>query len=282
MQLSRPDYEATNKVLMLAGGKWNRGAKAHVFATDPRPTLLGAVESGAIVDKKKLHQAYYTPGVLADQLVQDAKLTAGHRILEPSCGAGAIASAIFRRVGYWPDCVDNDAEAIAAVTKLGATRAWKADFLAWAETSINTYDRIVMNPPFTGGQDMAHVAAAIGLLKPGGRLVAVMSMHWTFAEDKRTESFRELLDFWPDNGRGSRVQRADGVSEASWTPHPEGSFKESGTGVATGHLVYVKPSAARAALADDGAALAATVGAATPASTSAVSLRKVYPKNRPR
>lgn len=259
MQLARPDYEATNKVLLLAGGKWMRGAKAHVFAVDPRPLLLGAVESGEIVDKKKVQQAYYTPAALADEVIQDAALTAGQSILEPSCGDGALAAAVERRVGYFPDCVDNDPFAVASMARRGATRVWEADFLVWAASTVNRYDRIVMNPPFAKGQDMAHVTAAIGLLKPGGRLVAIMSPHWSFAETKAATEFR------------ASVVEAHG---ASWTPHEEGAFKESGTNVNTGRLIYAAPAVAERAMAS-----VASTATSTPAP---LALRKVYPKNRPR
>lgn len=275
MQLSRPDYEATNKVLLLAGGKWMRGAKAHVFPVDPRPVLLGAVETGAIVDKKKVQQAYYTPAALADEVIQDAQLTAGQSILEPSCGVGALAEAVERRVGYFPDCVDNDPVAVATLARKGATRIWEADFLAWAASTVNRYDRIVMNPPFSGGQDMAHVTAAIGLLKPSGRLVAIMSPHWTFAETKAAAEFRQRIQFSPDHRARHNFGTGADASESAWVLHDEGAFKESGTNVNTGRLIYTSP----VAVAERAMASAASAATSTPAP---IALRKVYPKNRPR
>lgn len=56
------------------------------------------------------------------------------------------------------------------------------------------YDRILMNPPFSDGRDIAHVRHAFDLLKPGGRLVAIMGEGAFFQSNKRAEEFRAWLD----------------------------------------------------------------------------------------
>jgi 16S rRNA G1207 methylase RsmC len=38
-----------------------------------------------------------------------------------------------------------------------------------------TFERIVMNPPFTKGQDATHILAAYEYLATGGRLIAIMA-----------------------------------------------------------------------------------------------------------
>ncbi len=239
VQLDRKLYEAVNKVLLLAGGKWNRGAKAHIFTEDPTTVLLGAVETGAVVDEKKLFQSYYTPPELARQLVDAAGIEVGMSVLEPSCGHGAIASLIAEDLGYWPDCVELDPKAVAHMVKTHkVTRVWGEDFIGWAARTENRYDRIVMNPPFTGGQDIAHVAAAITLLKPGGVLVAIMSPHWTFAEDKDSTQLRAFL------GMAKSPDLTHGVANserALWTKNPDNAFASSGTNVNTGILRYHAP-----------------------------------------
>ncbi len=49
------------------------------------------------------------------------------------------------------------------------------DFLKWAAATGHVgYDRIVMNPPFSEGRAKAHVEAAAALVKPGGKLVAIL------------------------------------------------------------------------------------------------------------
>lgn len=56
------------------------------------------------------------------------------------------------------------------------------------------YDRIVMNPPFSDGRDIQHVRHAYTLLKPGGRIVALMGESAFTNQNKRATEFREWLD----------------------------------------------------------------------------------------
>ena len=56
------------------------------------------------------------------------------------------------------------------------------------------YDRIIMNPPFSDGRDIQHVQHAYTLLRPGGRIVAIMGEGAFFQSNKRAEGFREWLD----------------------------------------------------------------------------------------
>ncbi|HIA2993587.1 TPA: class I SAM-dependent methyltransferase, partial [Escherichia coli] len=45
------------------------------------------------------------------------------------------------------------------------------DFMEWQP--VQYYSRIIMNPPFSHGQDIRHILRAFSLLRPGGVLVAV-------------------------------------------------------------------------------------------------------------
>ncbi len=233
-QLDRKMYEAVNKVLMLAGGKWNRSLKVHIFNEDPSPVLLDAVETGQVVDEKKVLQAYYTPFALASHLVDIAGIKPGMSVLEPSCGKGALAEQVAEILGHWPDCVDIDPKAIAHVAGKGCIRAWTEDFIGWAARTPNRYDRVVMNPPFADRRDIVHVAAAITLLKPGGLVVAIMSPHWTFADDKDSVQFRKAL--------GIHDKQLGTSPRAVWTKNDDNAFAESGTGVNTGILRYSAPA----------------------------------------
>lgn len=80
------------------------------------------------------------------------------------------------------------------------------------------YDRIIMNPPFSDRRDAQHVQHAYGLLKPGGRLVAIMGEGVFFGQDKKATEFREWLD------------SVGGTSEKL----PDGSFLDPSLPVNTG------------------------------------------------
>jgi hypothetical protein len=176
-QLDRKLYEQVDKVLKTAGGKWNRGKKCHLFAGDPREILGLAVESGEIVDKKKTLQFFATPHELADRMVKLAEICPGNRILEPSAGEGNILKAIIRRVYGMPgepphiDVVEIDDRMAEVLRDHRAAVVYRDDFMQFLAPEL--YNRVIANPPFHGGQDIAHILRALHFLKRGGRLVAI-------------------------------------------------------------------------------------------------------------
>ncbi len=95
--------------------------------------------------------------------------------------------------------------------------------------SDSGYDRIVMNPPFSKGRDIQHVRHAFDLLRPGGRLVAIMGEGAFFHSNKQAESFREWLE----------------TLGATSEKLPEGSFMDPSlpvnTGVSARMVVIDKP-----------------------------------------
>lgn len=50
----------------------------------------------------------------------------------------------------------------------------QADFLTWACSTTDRFDRVVMNPPFSDGRWSAHLHAAAGLVTQGGKITAVL------------------------------------------------------------------------------------------------------------
>ncbi|GDH66296.1 hypothetical protein BvCmsKKP061_05294 [Escherichia coli] len=46
-------------------------------------------------------------------------------------------------------------------------RVQHGDFMEWQPAQY--YSRIIMNPPFSHGQDIRHILRAFSLLRPGGR-----------------------------------------------------------------------------------------------------------------
>lgn len=213
-QLPRPLYEKVNKVLVTAGGKWNRQKGAHIFPSDPREVLGLALEKGAILDTKKATQAFYTPAGVAAHLVELADVE-GHLVLEPSAGRGALAKACQNARCHNVTCIELDPKSVDALC-LGGYEVIAGDFLGMA--SSVKYGRVVMNPPFTAGQDIAHVTHAFNeFLGTGGILVAIMGRGWTFATNRKSAAFRDLV-----TAHGEIVDEL-----------PEDTFRESGTSVAT-------------------------------------------------
>lgn len=150
-------------------------------------------------------QLFPTPADLAARVVELADIHPGHEILEPSAGTGSLIRAIQEK--------DEDAD-ITAVEINGQLYARISgmvhksrcmDFLE-CNGELGTFDRVIMNPPFTNGADIKHIEHALTKLKPGGRLVAICA-------------------------NGPRQKEKLQPLAAEWIDLPAGSFQEAGTNV---------------------------------------------------
>jgi hypothetical protein len=137
-----------------------------LFDYEPSEVLSEIIVTGCVPDQRS-HQFYPTPRWLAEQLVEAAGVGDGHTVLEPSAGQGGIAHLLPRA-----HCVEVSPLHVKILQSLGLS-AEQADFLEWSE-SAPQFDRIVMNPPFSEGRWQAHLQAAAGLVKPGGKLAAIL------------------------------------------------------------------------------------------------------------
>jgi phospholipid N-methyltransferase len=220
-QLDRKLYERVNKVLVGAGGKWNKKAQTHLFPSDPREVLGLAVETGVGRNLQQEMQFYPTPDWIADRVVEYAELEPHHKILEPSAGKGSLLDAVYRRP--FEDCPNNGNLVVIVEMETKFCEGLKAkfpcaivantDFLKCVpENGKGEFDRVIMNPPFERGSDVTHILHAMRFLKPGGRLVSVC-------------------------GNGPKQQeKLQGIA-THWIELPEGSFKESGTMINTAIVV---------------------------------------------
>src|SRR3990167_5237455 len=145
-QLDRKLYEAVNKVLVAAGGKWNRKVASHIFPRDPREALGLAVATGVAINEQQAKQAFYTPQWLAEDIVRDEMhIEPGDTVLEPNAGYGALALA----ASHYTEranirCYDTDALAIAELRKLGLD-AHECNFLdVLPLTVLPKYDHVLM------------------------------------------------------------------------------------------------------------------------------------------
>jgi len=221
-QLERKQYLAVNEILENCGGKWSRKAKAHIFDSDPTDKLEAVLLTGEIINPQDCG-CFYTPPELAQRVVALANIKPGMDVLEPSAGPGALADFVLTDCKL--DCFEILPENVA-ILKAKGYFAEQADFLGTDTTP--GYDRVVMNPPFVASSnpqtDITHVLHAWKFLKPGGRLVSIMSAGVLFRENKKTVAFRGMLNQY-----------------GHWERNPEGSFKVSGTMVRTVTIVLDKP-----------------------------------------
>lgn len=174
---------------------------------------------------RKIPGFFPTPKPAIDEMLDRADIQPGHSVLEPSAGKGDILDAVKER---HPDAETSAIEPMNDLREIlnkKGHRLTGTDFLEHR----GQYDRIVMNPPFENGQDIDHVRHAYEQLKPGGRLVAIMSEGPFSRSDNKAESFRG----WLDSVNGEHEQM------------PEGSFSGADafrqTGVRTRMVTIQKP-----------------------------------------
>ena len=153
-----------NEVLAAIGG--TEDAEGWQFAYDPREVLADIVVSGCIPDEVS-HQFYPTPEWLAAMAVEAAEIGPDDECLEPSAGLGALADLMPKGRTL---CVEVNGLHCVALESKGHDVV-EADFLAWRG---GPFDRAVMNPPYSEGRWPAHLEHAAGMVKPGGRLVAIL------------------------------------------------------------------------------------------------------------
>ena len=168
------DYTHTDKhikqqaghVLELIGGIFT--GKHWKFDYDPTGVIGEIVSSGCVPDSKT-HQFYPTPPELAAEAVSRAEITAAHTCLEPSAGTGNLAGLMTGCNGL---TVLEISELHCKVLESKGLCPMNRDFLNWQRDA--GFDRIVMNPPYSQGRWQHHLEHAAGMLRPGGRLVAIL------------------------------------------------------------------------------------------------------------
>jgi len=166
-----------------------------------------------LTNKARLQQKgdiNFTPSEVAERLIDLARINSDSKVLEPSAGIGNIADKV-REVTDRVDVVEQMSN-FRELLKLKEHNLVGWDFFEY-ETD-DTYDAVIMNPPFSNNQDIEHVRRAYEFVKDGGLLVSIMSPHWTFANDKKSVEFREWLetqDYLTEHLNGGTFE-ATGVS----------------------------------------------------------------------
>ena len=166
---TKPDKAQARRLdeVMAAIGGVSDGS-AWTFDYDPQPAIDEILCSGCIPDAMS-HQFYPTPEHIATAAVAAACIGPRDECLEPSAGLGGLAD-------FMPQdrtqCVEVNAIHCAALRAKGHETV-EADFLSWRPPGV-TFDRVVMNPPYSESRWQAHLEHAAGFVARGGRLVAIL------------------------------------------------------------------------------------------------------------
>jgi hypothetical protein len=161
----------------------------HTEPTEEQKRARLIKEKEAAIIGMKFNDFFPTPAELARRMVQEAGIEPGMDVLEPSAGTGNIAEAI-RKIGVEPDCFEVS-HALREILDLKGFTLIGHDFM---DSNGKRYDCVIMNPPFSNGQDIEHTRRAYSILKPNGRVVSIVSEGVFFRQDKKAVAFREWLE----------------------------------------------------------------------------------------
>lgn len=150
------------------------------------------------------YQLFQTPQTLAARMVELAEPSPGLTWLEPSAGLGRIVRPILATNPGSVTACEVDAELSGELFReFPGVTLWQGDFLS--REAPETFQRIVMNPPFHMRSDIRHVQHAFSMLATSGVLVGLC-----LATRHREEALRPLTDLWETIPAGTF--RAEGTN----------------------------------------------------------------------
>ena len=136
-----------------------------------------------------------TPIALAEEVVALGAVFNDMLCLEPNAGRGALVKPMVA-LGAHVTAVELNTEFYSDLLTAGCEMIYTNNFLTMVP-SARKFDRVVMCPPFATNVapqvDIDHVLHAWKFLKPGGRLVAIMSVGWTVAVAQKSKEFKRWV-----------------------------------------------------------------------------------------
>jgi SAM-dependent methyltransferase len=200
-----PKFETWTDRYQNGKGLWKAGIRSAAALEKAKAAMKEMVRPPSAAERRKrdreralreLHGRKIpgfvpTPPGVIELILDRAGIGPEDSVLEPSAGSGNILEAL-RNAGIEQQRVTalEISLELAEIARGEGYGVEATDFLEHA----GEYDRVVMNPPFEKNQDIAHVRHAYKLLKPGGRLVSVMSAGVMQGGTRVREEFRAWLD----------------------------------------------------------------------------------------
>lgn len=179
----RPVSKEIREILTLIGGCYQKHTRCHQDGTgyyvdrwqfdyDITPVLEKIIQTGCLPESTS-HQYYPTPNCIAQALVDAADIGNGMYVLEPSAGIGNLIDKINKNIHLFAvELSDLRCGILREKYKSKNYSVIEHDFLKWQNPF--GFDRIIMNPPFTGRQVIEHIKKAVTMLNDNGRLLSVV------------------------------------------------------------------------------------------------------------
>lgn len=215
--------EATDPGAKVHAGKWSPPDRSANDTSEGRHAKAAELEAKRWKDPehKQIPGYFPTPYTVGARAIDNLDVDGPEplSILEPSAGTGELADLLPARHKL------TTAEHNQTLQKVLQQKGYdpKPDALK----VDGQYDRVLMNPPFENSQDIDHVIHAFTHnLKPGGKLVAIVSGGALTNSREKNERFRQFV-------AAHRAEDDQHIDPSAW--------KRSGTAVAATMITLQKP-----------------------------------------
>jgi hypothetical protein len=214
--ISDEEYYKIKPIVEHLGGHWREKFHCFVFPNDVSSYIFDAIKNGVeITDEyrwREEHQFYPTPKHIAQRVVELADIKLGVSVLEPSAGTGSLVDEITVPCDIL--CI----EPMSNNIEILRTKGYKC-LPQTFETFVpdKKYQRIIMNPPFSGQRDILHFLRAWDMLAPGGIIVGIISENALYYQTEISKQFNKFLE----------------ENNAYIEPVPARSFEDYGTSIET-------------------------------------------------
>ncbi|EKL6053883.1 DUF4942 domain-containing protein [Escherichia coli] len=169
--LQKSQMEELERTLSFIGGVQEKKHWQFPYEIDH---TLNTIVATCLIPDTKSHQFYPTPRLIAEYVARATELKPGEKLLEPHAGRGDLLAYINADLED-VTCIEIAPLFADILRGKGYTNTICCDFIKWSEDNAGyQFDKIVMNPPYSLGRHRVHTLAALGHLKVGGRLVAVL------------------------------------------------------------------------------------------------------------
>lgn len=192
-KMSDAEYDRLKPFIEILGGHWRERYKCFVFRNDVSHLLTEENLNNLSIPEKyrwqEETQFFPTPNAVAKRAVELAEVVDSNTVLEPSAGQGAITDVIPTT------CIIECVELLEENANVLIQKGYNTHICSFEDywNPDKKFDRIIMNPPFSGQRDIKHVLMAYEMLKSDGILVAIISENALYYETELTKQFKKFL-----------------------------------------------------------------------------------------
>lgn len=163
------------------------------------PVNLAKNISHDIINGKISEHFVPTPNNIINLMIDElGSVKPNEKILEPSAGYGHIAETLAEKTCLTPNKIDV-IEPVESLRNILNSKGFNlVDYNILNYKPKEKYDKVIMNPPFDNGSDILHLLHCYSILKPKGKLVAVLPEN-DFIPPRQT-GYEKWMKDWLGNG----------------------------------------------------------------------------------